>query len=122
MPLWAGAGPRARDLESKEGLMNIDAYARWAAGTGGVRGEGNQDPRELSYLGLGLAGEAGEVAGELKKLLRDGRSDPARLAEELGDVIYYWARLCVAVGVVPGELLDRSRAKIEARLAQAGRP
>ena len=102
--------------------MNIDAYARWAAGTDGVRGEGARDPRELSYLGLGLAGEAGEVAGELKKLLRDGRSDPARLADELGDVIYYWARLCVAVGVVPGELLDLSRAKIEARLAQAGKP
>jgi hypothetical protein len=28
----------------------------------------------------------------------------------------------VAVGVVPGELLDLSRAKIEARLAQAGKP
>jgi NTP pyrophosphatase (non-canonical NTP hydrolase) len=100
--------------------MEIDAYARWAAATGGVRPQDSQDPRELSYLGLGLVGEAGEVAGEIKKLLRDGRLDPARLADELGDVVYYWARLCVAVGIAPGDLLGRNRAKIEARIAQAG--
>jgi hypothetical protein len=40
------------------------------------------------------------------------------LAGELGDVWRYWARLAVASGVGPGEILARSRAKIEARLAE----
>jgi len=44
---------------------------------------------KLSYLGLGLAGEASEVVGELKKLMRGGRFDTDRIADELVDVIYY---------------------------------
>jgi NTP pyrophosphatase (non-canonical NTP hydrolase) len=101
--------------------METDAYGTWAAATGGVRPQGAADPRELSYLGLGLAGEAGEVAGEIKKRLRDGKLDAARLADELGDVAYYWTRLCLALGLRPSEILDQSRAKIEARLAESPR-
>ena len=57
-------------------------------------------PREawLSYPALGLAGEAGEVANQAKKVIRD---DDARLTEErreaiskeLGDVLWYVAQL-----------------------------
>jgi hypothetical protein len=36
--------------------------------------------------------------------------------EELGDVIYCWACLCVALGQKPSELLADSRAKIVGRL------
>jgi len=43
-----------------------------------------------------------------------------QLADELGDVAYYWARLCVVTGVVPSTLLARSQAHIEWR--RAGRP
>ena len=101
--------------------MLIDDYAAWAdrvVGDGDGATE-NVNPSTLSYLGLGLVGEAGEVAGEIKKLLRDGNWDPQRVADELGDVAYYWARLCVAVGVTPSELLDRSVEKIEVKLSSS---
>jgi NTP pyrophosphatase (non-canonical NTP hydrolase) len=70
----------------------------------------------LAYLGLGIASEAGEVAGEIKKLLRDEKWNAPQAIEELGDVAYYFARLCIALGQKPSELLDRSISKIEARI------
>lgn len=59
------------------------------AGTGSVMA--------LAYVGLGL-GETGEVQGKLKKILRDSGgviSDDTRreLAKEIGDVLWYAARL-----------------------------
>lgn len=45
---------------------------------------------------LGLAGEAGELLSEYKKYLRDGEAHklfPKRVAEELGDLLWYIANL-----------------------------
>jgi NTP pyrophosphatase (non-canonical NTP hydrolase) len=100
--------------------MTIDEYAAWAAGIprgSPAAGTPADDLLYLAYLGLGLAGEAGEVVEHVKKRLRDGTWDPDRMAEELGDVVYYWACLCVAAGRSPSAVLAASAAKIEARLA-----
>lgn len=53
---------------------------------------------ELSYLALGLMGESGEVAEKIKKKIRDGSFDPKETAKECGDVLWYLARLCNALG------------------------
>jgi NTP pyrophosphatase (non-canonical NTP hydrolase) len=52
----------------------------------------------LSYVTLGLVGEAGEIANKVKKVLRDDGgivSEEKREAvlAELGDVLWYLARL-----------------------------
>lgn len=62
-------------------------------------------PREYNviYPALGLASEAGEVAGKIKKILRDGKSIRAGLTPEkrleigaeLGDCLWYIAVLCM---------------------------
>ncbi|HYE52894.1 MAG TPA: nucleoside triphosphate pyrophosphohydrolase family protein [Azospirillaceae bacterium] len=103
--------------------MDIEDYAAWAAALSGVSPGGCSDRERLSYLGLGLAGEAGEVADHVKKLLRDGDTAwrPEQVADELGDVAYYWAALCVAVGRSPAEVLAASHAKITAKVAAARR-
>jgi NTP pyrophosphatase (non-canonical NTP hydrolase) len=98
--------------------MTIDEYAAWAASVAKV--DEHPSNERLSYLGLGLAGEAGEVAEHIKKLLRDDWLDKAGLVEELGDVIYYWACLCAATGQQPSELLKTSAAKIKRRISEAG--
>ena len=47
-------------------------------------------PKEkaLEYLALGLTSEAGEVAGKVKKLIRDGKGDKKAIASEIGDVLW----------------------------------
>jgi len=55
----------------------------------------------IEYLTLGLCSEAGEVAGKLKKKIRDG--EPANFKEEmsaeLGDVFWYLAVLADRLGL-----------------------
>jgi NTP pyrophosphatase (non-canonical NTP hydrolase) len=97
--------------------MDIDEYAAWAATVAKI--DEHPSNERLSYLGLGLAGESGEVADHIKKLLRDDWLDKAGLVDELGDVIYYWACLCTATGQQPSELLRASAAKIKRRLGEA---
>jgi NTP pyrophosphatase (non-canonical NTP hydrolase) len=100
--------------------MTLDEYVVWAAAIGVNRPADVPEERALLEIGLGFASEIGEVAGVLQGWLRNSERRPEELADELGDVAYYWARLCVFTGVVPSTLLARSRAHIEWR--QAGRP
>jgi NTP pyrophosphatase (non-canonical NTP hydrolase) len=95
--------------------MSIDEYANWAATVARVSAQPASE--RFAYLGLGLAAEAGEVADHIKKLLRDGNFDRAALIDELGDVIYYWACLCVASGRTPSEVLAASQAKISRKIS-----
>jgi len=58
---------------------------------------------EVIYPTLGLAGEAGEVADKVKKVIRDngGIFTPqirAEIAKELGDVMWYCATLAYDLG------------------------
>lgn len=98
--------------------MTLDEYATWAETVRSKATEGDRD-RLLSYLALGLASEAGEVASDVKKLLRDGTWNANSVAEELGDVIYHWVRLVTATGRSPTDILKASRAKIDAKAKDA---
>jgi len=100
--------------------MTLDEYVTWAAGVGVDRRAGVPEGHTLLEDALGFAGEVGEVAGVLTRWLRDGDRRRDDLTDELGDVAYYWARLCVVTGVAPSTLLARSRAHVDWR--RAGRP
>lgn len=76
--------------------MRLSDYQTLAAETATYPEAGTGSPLALAYVGLGL-GEAGEVQGKIKKVLRDddGRvTDAARVAimKELGDLLWYIAR------------------------------
>jgi NTP pyrophosphatase (non-canonical NTP hydrolase) len=47
----------------------------------------------ILYPALGLAGEAGEVANKVKKIIRDNAFDRGGIAAELGDCLWYIAAL-----------------------------
>lgn len=69
---------------------------------------------------LGLAGEAGEVCELVKKQTRgDGPMSRDKLAKELGDVLWYIARLADLNGLSLGHIADLNITKLEAR-KQAG--
>ena len=71
----------------------------------------------LCYTGLGLAGEAGEVANQIKKILRDdgGQVTPQRrekLLSELGDVAWYFVRLCEELQLDLDHVLEENVKKL----------
>lgn len=73
------------------------------------------------YPALGLASEAGEVAGKIKKAIRDnnGVIDEARKKEisgELGDVMWYVAQLATELGLTLDEIAEANIEKLYSRL------
>lgn len=69
--------------------MNMNAYQEMASKTAIY-----SSSHQILYPALGLAGEAGEVANKVKKMMRDGSFDRAAVVAELGDVMWYVAALC----------------------------
>lgn len=84
--------------------MNIDEYQRRARATDQRPG---RDLEDIAVHLLGLAGEAGSVAAEYKKRLRDGEAHAwwkARIREELGDVMWYVAAIADHLGLSLDEI------------------
>jgi NTP pyrophosphatase (non-canonical NTP hydrolase) len=93
--------------------MNINTYQEEAAKTAIYKDK-------LIYPTLGLAGEAGEMANKVKKILRDNAgelSDEVRkdLIKELGDVMWYCAALANDLGVSLGEVCFCNIEKLKSR-------
>jgi pimeloyl-ACP methyl ester carboxylesterase/NTP pyrophosphatase (non-canonical NTP hydrolase) len=114
---WRRAGRPAGTPRPAPGAITLEEFVAWAAGAEPAPAA-RPDDRALGDVGLALAGDAGEVVECLRRLAGGDDRERERLAGELGDVWRYWVRLAVASGVAPGEILARSRAKIEARLAE----
>jgi NTP pyrophosphatase (non-canonical NTP hydrolase) len=64
---------------------------------------------------LGLAGEAGEFADQVKKQIRDGESRVMRQVEELGDVLWYLTSLAGQLGYTLAELASINYNKLSER-------
>lgn len=76
---------------------------------------GRGTSNELYYLALGVSSEAGEIAGKIKKLMRDGVFNTADLVQEVGDVLWYCARLADALGFELEDVLQLNYAKLTKR-------
>lgn len=75
----------------------------------------------LNYVVLGLGNEAGEVQGKVKKAWRDDEgliTDEKREAilDELGDVLWYLARVADELGVSLDQVAERNLTKLFGRL------
>jgi NTP pyrophosphatase (non-canonical NTP hydrolase) len=75
----------------------------------------------IVYPTLGLANEAGEVAGKVKKLFRDkggqiGEADREALKQELGDVLWYLAQIATELGLSLQEIAEANLEKLKSRL------
>lgn len=66
----------------------------------------------LEYVALGLASEAGEFAGKVKKWIRDGKKDNDALIAELGDVLWYVARAAAELEVYLSDVAQANREKL----------
>jgi NTP pyrophosphatase (non-canonical NTP hydrolase) len=99
------------------GGLSFSGYSEAAASTQlpGCKG--------FDYLALGLCSEAGEVAGKLKKLIRDegkpGTLSPEvrlEIAQEVGDVLWYVDRLAAALGCDLQQVAAMNAAKLKDRM------
>lgn len=109
-------------------MNNIDRYGsytvnRWfSAGEELDRQSETYDQKgagkSLTIMTLGLAGEVGEVVEHMKKLFRDGTFNADLVKKELGDVIFYWARICRYFGWAPSEIIAANIEKLEGRVAR----
>lgn len=94
-------------------MKDIDEYSKWTVEKWFLPHQENSlSERDLAIMALGLAGEAGEVIEIMKKIFRDGRFDKEHLKSELGDVIYYWARICEAMEFLPSDIIKQNIEKL----------
>lgn len=78
---------------------------------------GSQDLKEqLCLSALGLTGEAGEVADSVKKALFQGHEiNNLHIAEELGDILWYIALGCNAIGYSLEDVMQMNVEKLRKR-------
>lgn len=101
-------------------MITFDSYQHLASKTAIYPKE-----RAVEYVALGLASEAGEVAGKIKKQIRDGASWNGEQREahrqailaELGDVLWYIAELCTNYDVHLSDVAEDNLRKLKARAA-----
>ena len=71
---------------------------------------------KLTLSALGLAGESGEVADSIKKVLYQGHHlDITHIVEELGDVLWYLTLACNAAECTLEDVMNVNVAKLHKR-------
>lgn len=75
--------------------------------------------RGLEYCCLGLASEAGEICGRVKKFIRDERGVPtsesrnlAMVRMEIGDCLWYLAMICIELDISLDHVAQANLAKL----------
>ena len=99
--------------------MNLNEYQKLASKT--AKFEEYSEIEKLSYLALGINGEAGEVAEKVKKIIRDHKGEVSeekkeQLVLEIGDVLWYLSQLSRVLGVSFEEVAEKNIEKLYSRL------
>ena len=93
--------------------MDFDDYQRLAMRT---RNHTLEPSLARAVAALGLAGEAGETADYIKKVVGHSHDlDLSHLAKEIGDVLWYCACLCEEYGLSLDEVAEVNIEKLKAR-------
>lgn len=90
--------------------MNINDYQQMSARTA------KHHEGELVNYGLGIAGEAGEVADLIKKAVFHGHDiDAEQIKKELGDVLWYLTQIARVSGLTLEEIATANIEKLYKR-------
>lgn len=80
------------------------------------------EEKALEYTALGLAGEAGEIANKVKKMIRGDKMDGVQaiiaLADELGDLMWYVSEFASTLGADLETVATRNLEKLRVRQEQ----
>ncbi|MDB4809645.1 nucleoside triphosphate pyrophosphohydrolase family protein [bacterium] len=95
--------------------MNFNEYQKLAKTTAIY-----DKKHQILYPALGLAGEAGEVANKVKKIIRDGYENNkdyrADIGAEIGDVLWYCAVLASDIGLELSDIAVSNTVKLKDRM------
>ena len=98
-------------MKIKDYEKTTDNFAIYPeAGTGSVLA--------LSYVSLGVAGEAGEYADKIGKFIRDGQLNKPLALKELGDTLWFITRASVELGSSLEEIAEMNINKLADRQAR----
>lgn len=95
--------------------MDINEYQNFTITTAIYPEAGTGSDLELNYLTLGLCSEAGEVAGKIKKKIRDGKMCIGDVMSEVSDCLWYIARLSDSLGMTMEDLAELNYGKLTKR-------
>ncbi len=108
-------GRKERKVNGEINSYLFDEYQKFAVATA--------DPcaKEPLYLAVGLCEEAGEVAGKVKKVIRDHHGfftfeQSNAVATELGDALWYLANQAHRMGFTLSEIAELNMRKIKSRI------
>ena len=91
--------------------MTFDHYIKFV--DAGISLENDTYRQRLMLAGLGLAGEAGEVCDEAKKVAFHGKDmDQDALIKELGDVLWYFALMLHTHGLTLDNIMETNVHKL----------
>lgn len=97
----------------KRTTMNLQDYQELAGRTLKI---GRLPKDAVANMAMGLAGEAGEVCDQLKKVLfHDHEINRKEIALEIGDVLWYLAGLCSRLGMNLEDVAQMNIDKLKAR-------
>jgi NTP pyrophosphatase (non-canonical NTP hydrolase) len=107
----------------KEVWEAINKFGEWCASMWFSKDSEDKEmgERDLAIMGLGIAGEAGEVVEKIKKDIRDGRHIPVdrqAILKELGDVVFYAVTIARYYGFTFSDILRANYEKLESRRAR----
>jgi NTP pyrophosphatase (non-canonical NTP hydrolase) len=96
--------------------MNIDDYQLYALKS---VAHSKGSVKALAHRSLGLTGEAGIIANQIKRIIRDrdgvaSDEDIAYLKEKIGDTMYYIAVLAEYFDLKLSDVLDSNKQKSDA--------
>lgn len=101
--------------EQKKQKLNLKEYQKLCQTT--AKGFGDKE-KELADWGLGVAGEAGDLAGCIKKTLFHDNDQTAGIRENIGDTMWYLAMICNYFEWDFEEVLAENIAKLKKRYPQ----
>ncbi len=93
-------------------MKNLKEYQNWCKKTA-LKFKDKE--KEILIWGLGVAGEAGDIAGCIKKTISHKNDQKAGIKENIGDALWYMAMICNYFGWDLDEVLGENVEKLKKR-------
>jgi NTP pyrophosphatase (non-canonical NTP hydrolase) len=107
------------DVEDHEASLSANEYQKLAARTSNIEDYRKDVPEALKMVALGLTGESGEIANDVKKVYYHGHTISFdHLDEEMGDVLWYIAFYCSLRNITLSSIMEKNIEKLKKRYPQ----